>query len=66
MTPLVHEHNEILSYYKPPSLIVKPGAVSRLGNTRSRTFIAIMPNKWSETTKGLWMNCILWLKHTED
>jgi len=33
------------------SLIVKPGSVSLLWNTWSRTFIAIMQSKWSETTK---------------
>lgn len=33
------------------SFIGKPGAVSLLWSTPSRTFIAIMPNKWSETTK---------------
>ena len=63
------QYMSTISYFhiiNPSSLIVKPGAVSLLGNTRSRTFIAIMPNKWSETTKGLWVNCILWLKHTED
>lgn len=31
--------------------IVDLGAVSLLQNTQNRTFIAIMPNKWSETTK---------------
>lgn len=43
-----------ISYFyiiNPSSFIVKPGAVSLLWNTRSGTFIAIMPNKWSETTK---------------